>query len=1308
MTSNFSQANQLLRDNQLKEAVTAYSNAINNNPNFYLYHHNLGEALEKLERFEEAIKAYEKAIQLEPKAAFSYFKLSENYEKLGYNKKASQAIDYALKLDSRLKEIQTSSLPYKTKDSQEIVSSVEGSISIESKVCAKYKTYPDLTGQRQAEGGLRLSQGIKSNSKEKPLVSIITAVYNNSTTFERCINSVINQTYSNIEYIVVDGGSDKPTLDLLEQYSNQIDYYVSEPDDGIYNAMNKGLELAFGDYICVLNSDDWYDKNFVSLCINKALENKSSIVYTYCQQGEKQLIAQEIDEGILLGNNNLNHGAFLVTKNCYNRIGKYPESYRIISDVLWIRRAFLNGEKFDLIEKSLFYFSEGGFSAGNTEEKRNLMISERVKSTIEQFSFLEEQEAENIYLFRFNKKRISQILPLIDKYPEQDLFIRALAGYIKNCFKYRDNFKLSHTESDTLFPLFIQASEKLSIPKSSIRINTKQGCFSEIIKAIDNKINQKNFNKDKVIIHYVSVFSSPSESFIYELLCRLEQQTVFDNYILYDHKRLEEERPYQKGIYIPWKDFRPEVRNEIYKYIFAKLNPDVIIAHFALNEWTLSRRLKPLNISISTISMTHGIDVFSMRDKPEYKNYLLNDFSKRDDTLFTTVSNYLKNELESQGIPQNKINLVNNTVNENFFAHRKQSNFFQYDRTLNLLAIGRLVEWKGHAYLLEGIKYFKDYYYSDLHLTIVYGKSEENYNQIINKIEQFNLTANVSLVPFIDFYKEPDFFKSFDIFIQPSTYSQDSLQRSETFGVAPLEAIVAGLPVIVTDAGGLPEVVGYENRFAKIVPHANGIAIGKALQQMYDEKTCFSDNSEYAKERISKFSNKNQIISLAKLVFKVTQSQLNTALFSTSTIQGAGYAAFRIHQGLRQTEVNPTIFTTVRNHESFPNVKLIRNPVDEKAWKILQSPPRSKEGLTIFTMNHPFFTADQITSMVEDFDIINLHWTARFLSIENVAQLSNLGKPLVITIRDMNPITGGCHFFHGCQKWKENCQSCPQLLDTFDDFPSKVINAKRRYYNFNNITLVTLSKHTAEIVKQTPYFNQCRLEIIPNSIETDVFKPYNKIEARKKLGLPLNRKIIGYVPSFSSTVKGYQELLSAFDILKQWQNELDPFVMLVGNKTPANDQIKFDNQSLGYIKDNEHLSVAYSAADVVVVPSLEETFSNTTAESISCGTPVVGFKTGAIPDMVQDGVTGYTFQVGDVEGLAKGIYMTLTGNSMSQNCREYAENNLSFMLQARRYEELFYELYTYNINSSSYQLPSYFPETTPTVMNLLASKILNK
>src|SRR5688572_25442567 len=116
----------------------------------------------------------------------------------------------------------------------------------QGKVVGKYLTYPDPEGKRLAEGGLRLRSKYRQSRPEEPLVSIITVCYNAASTLEQCMRSVFEQTYPNIEYIVIDGGSEDGTVALLESHQDSIDYFVSEPDRGLYHAMNKGLELASG------------------------------------------------------------------------------------------------------------------------------------------------------------------------------------------------------------------------------------------------------------------------------------------------------------------------------------------------------------------------------------------------------------------------------------------------------------------------------------------------------------------------------------------------------------------------------------------------------------------------------------------------------------------------------------------------------------------------------------------------------------------------------------------------------------------------------------------------------------------------------------------------------------------------------------------------------------------------------------------------------------------------------------------------------------------------------------------------------
>lgn len=112
--------------------------------------------------------------------------------------------------------------------------------------------------ERQGEGGLRAQGKIKKSYKDKPLISIITVVYNGEAYLEQTIQSVINQSYDNVEYIVIDGGSNDGTLDIIKKYEQQIDYWVSERDNGIYSAFNKGVRVAQGEWISFLGADDTY------------------------------------------------------------------------------------------------------------------------------------------------------------------------------------------------------------------------------------------------------------------------------------------------------------------------------------------------------------------------------------------------------------------------------------------------------------------------------------------------------------------------------------------------------------------------------------------------------------------------------------------------------------------------------------------------------------------------------------------------------------------------------------------------------------------------------------------------------------------------------------------------------------------------------------------------------------------------------------------------------------------------------------------------------------------------------------------
>jgi glycosyltransferase involved in cell wall biosynthesis len=1126
-----------------------------------------------------------------------------------------------------------------------------------------YDRLPDTTGKRQMEGGTRLTAG---EASPRPRVSIITVVYNNPGTLQRCIDSVRAQTAQGIEHIIIDGGSDTPTLDIIRANAYHIAYFVSEPDGGIYTAMNKGMAVARGDYICLLNSDDTYAPDFVAQTL--ALADASppeAIMHTDYFNGEALLRTDQIDDGILIGQMYVCHNTFLAPRQVYDRVGPFDDSFRINGDAVWIRRAHLLGERFIPFKDPLFAFAPGGLSA--------TMFAEIKRLYLRLFPSLTEDEAETVYRFRFDRKLVLLVTAIVERMRNDPLFIAAMRSYVRHCVSMRPNFVITPDDPRRLLPELIRLCDLLDIDLRNLQVTTPTGPISEVFDRLDATIARRKSQAKTTILHVVTVFSAPSETFIYDLVTRLDACDDLDNFVLYETRELSQERPFDKTLGVVWKDNTAVISGLIYRHILQRLRPDLIIAHFAINEFRWAQRTLPLGLELPTICMCHGIDVFKLREGGNYTDHV-RALGQRQDVVFTAVSDYLRRELVANGVPADRVHLVHNTVNDRFAAHRRTTGHYRRDRTLQLLAMGRLIDWKGHRYLIQALARFRDICTSDVHLTIVYGNGAQELETLTDLVALLDLASHVTFLPFVDLAQDPGFIARFDLFVHPSTISDQSPYPTESFGVALLEAIASGLPVITTDAGGLPEVVGdTPTPYARIVPQADATALADALADLWQDGTAFADNLAYATDRLTAFSAPAQIARMRAIIDDLARPRLSAALFSTMTTSGAGYAALRVHRGLRQAGVRSQIFTTTDDHYEEPGHVLIEHPSGNyKQWRRLFRMVDSTK--TIFTVNDDHIPTAALLKMAEPFDVINLHWHARFLSVENIAALTWSGKPVVMTIRDMFPVTGGCHYFHGCDGWQKDCATCPQIPYDMPGFPAAVLDMKRRLYNFDNLTLVALSRHTRDLLARAPAFRDCRIEIIPNSIETDVFRPYDRIAARKALGLPLDRKIIGYVPSYSSEVKGFRELAAALSQLNAVVPGLDPFVMLVGNAATAAEAITLDKVSLGYISENQDLARAYSAADIIVVPSLEETFSNTAAEAISCGVPVVGFRTGAIGDLAINGKTGYTCEVGDIAGLARGIATTLTGPDMRQACRRHAEETLSFLTQAHRYQDLFTDL----------------------------------
>jgi glycosyltransferase involved in cell wall biosynthesis len=218
------------------------------------------------------------------------------------------------------------------------------------------------------EGGLRTRNDLsKILGLDRPLVSIITIVKNGEATLERAMMSVLGQSYEHIEYIVIDGGSTDKTLSIIERHENRIAYWRSESDAGISDAFNKGVALAAGDIIGLLNSDDWYEPEAVAEAVLNILSNDADISHGNLQiwTGNTRGVFWGADHEQLRRYNAVNHPTVFVRRDIYERLGLFRLDYRCAMDYEWLLRAKMASARFVYIDKLLANMQHGGFSNNN-------------------------------------------------------------------------------------------------------------------------------------------------------------------------------------------------------------------------------------------------------------------------------------------------------------------------------------------------------------------------------------------------------------------------------------------------------------------------------------------------------------------------------------------------------------------------------------------------------------------------------------------------------------------------------------------------------------------------------------------------------------------------------------------------------------------------------------------------------------------------------------------------------------------------------------------------------------------------------
>lgn len=405
---------------------------------------------------------------------------------------------------------------------------------------------------------------------------------------------------------------------------------------------------------------------------------------------------------------------------------------------------------------------------------------------------------------------------------------------------------------------------------------------------------------------------------------------------------------------------------------------------------------------------------------------------------------------------------------------------------------------------------------------------------------------------------------------------------------------------------------------------------------------------------------------------------MKVLIVNTSDIEGgAARAAYRLHKALLAEGVDSQMLVQSKSSDDFtvlgPQNKLqkglgkVRPTLD--SLPIYRYKNRKK---TVFSPSMLPFSrmAEKINAINPD--VVHLHWIAGgLLRIEDLAKIK---VPIVWTLHDMWPFTGGCHYNDGCSAYKTQCNKCPVLASNIDkDLSLKIWLRKRAVFSqLPKMTIIGLSKWLAECASSSALLSSNVVVNLPNPIDTRVFSPFNNIDARDLFNLPLDKKLIlfGAMGATSDPRKGFHELAQSLEHLSQ-----DYELIVFGSSEPQTPQgFKQKTHYLGHLYDDVSLRALYNAADVMVVPSLQEAFGQTATESMACGTPVVAFGATGLLDIVDHKSNGYLADPFDTQDLANGIDWVIQHKKpeqLSLAAREKVTREFDSKLVAKKYIKLY-------------------------------------
>jgi glycosyltransferase involved in cell wall biosynthesis len=1289
--------------------------AVEQEPSFYLYHEVLGDIYRHLGNSRRAGTSYTNALSLRPTASWLNRKLS-NLTRLS-----------------------------------------------QPAVCGIHERYPDNTGKRQLEGGQRLLGRNARSASGLPLISIVTVVYNNSKSLDQCLRSVCSQTYQNIEHIIIDGGSTDGTLAIIERYSGSLAYYVSEPDSGIYNAMNKGLSLARGDYILILNSDEYLQPEAIASALDESSKSPDIIVLP-----QRKLRADLTSLG-LFGLRFFDERVYLrmpfphlslIASRLYNKIGFYDESYKLIADWAFVATAYQQGAKISVAETDTYlatYHRTGASAAGN--DFSHPIYAEQIRLLHSHFPDIQDREVLFMLSSRMEETNSVSLTKLLASYVDSG---GVLPPTLAKGIRLYAEARFGNEESKRIAGITTTGERQhsqLQEARSLIEEGKRQG----LTQSGTWLINERGWDAVDSGYHF------------YQYLLSKKLETLKYYYVISCDSDDASKIRLLPGAHI----VAPNSKEHKLRYLFSEF----IIStqggpHCHPLHHKMLRKYLPEHAP-KFCFLQHGIlkDEIPYFHKGRFNHDLFIISGRMEKALMQDTYSYPQADLVCSGLPRYDTLFSSSKDNKKTIAFLPtwrsaitnradllQSEYFHnLIALLNNEALASLLRSTGfqlHLYLHPNFSSFRSDFQKALKQEpspIILGDSGYDYRTIIQDA-LVGITDYSSVI--FDFaylgkpvmYYQPDY----DIF-RKQHYGETPHFSYENHGLGPvcrdvgafidtLCSILQTAPLRLAEpyAARKDYIYSYCHRNAsqRVLDHLRQYSTNnelywrklmsaRTLTSVTDEMHCCIQAGElrlllkipangvtkhFRPARISFLQSDNLLKtasvdimasgrsragqdsreysvaldlphSATRLVINDSTYNIQDLAETPSVFQfsalirgGAANAAIRLNDGLnRYTTYKSTIIT----HDYVePGIQSVHY-IDRRATHTTNNKIRSFYTTLKTHPNNILFSPhclttplsnDELMELAGAADLINLHWTPGLLSLENITALLNTGKPVVWTIHDTYPFSGGCHYFHGCTRWKTNCNDCPQLRDSMGNSPSLYLTAKKEALSrYPNLTLVALNDHFRAIAEESPIFSGCRVEVIPNSIDTDIYRPLDRTACRHKHSLSPSAKYLFYTASYASRTKGFREFVETINILAKQIPERQLRILIAGS-VPSGFTLPYEVTNFGKV-DEQTMVELYSSTNVTVMSSIEDNLPNIVLESLSCGTPVAGFKVGGVPDLVKDNFSGFLAPVGDCAALAEAIDKALrAAHVLASNCRKFAEENLHQRVQATRYQQLYQNL----------------------------------